>query len=86
MAMLSGGRIPPVVDRAIVSTGPGDPLGDGMRLSLAVSDDIGDPDGAELASALDEGATELAGEPVAHPARTSATSPVSSLAFVTRRS
>jgi hypothetical protein len=88
MPMLPGGRMPAVVDRAIVSTGPGAPLGDAATLSLAEAVAAAEPDAeAEaLAPALDDGAAEGLGEAVAHPASTRAASPVSTLAFVMRRS
>jgi hypothetical protein len=85
--MLSGGRMPSVDERAIVSTEPGGPLGDGATLSLA---DGGDPDAdaaAEaLAEALDDGATDSAGEPLEQPARTNATIAVSTFTLVIPRS
>jgi len=87
MAMLPGGRMPAVVDRAIVSTAPGGPLGEAATVSLA--DDGGaDADAVAdaLASALEDGAADSAGEPLEQPASTMATSATSSFGFVTPRS
>jgi len=84
MATLPGGRMPAVVDRAMVSTGPGGPLGEAATLSLAVADPDADADPVAdvLAPALDDGATDSLGDPDAHPARTKATSAVRILAWV----
>ena len=84
MPMLPGGRMPSVVDRAIVSTGPGGPP-DGATLSLA-EDGGADSEADPLANALDDGAWDSAGEPAAQPARMNAASTVISLTSVTGRS
>ena len=79
--------MPSVVERAIVSTGPGGPL-DGATLSLADGD--ADPDADATADAvaetLDDGARDSAGGPLEQPARTKATTAVRSFALVTPRS
>jgi len=87
MPMLPGGRMPAVVDRAIVSTGPDGPL-DGTTLSLADGDADPDADAAAdaVARALDDGARDSAGDPAAHPASKKATAATSTFALVTRRS
>ena len=86
MPRLPGGRIPSVVDRAIVSTGPGGPK-DGATLSPMEGGgaDV-DAEADALAPALDDGAVDSAGEPLEQPASTIATTATSSFGFVTPRS
>jgi hypothetical protein len=86
MARLPGGRIPSVVDRAIVSTGPGGPT-DGATLSPAEGGgaDV-DAEADAVAPTLDDGAVDSAGEPLEQPASTMAIAAVSILAFVMQRS
>jgi hypothetical protein len=79
--------MPSVVDRAIVSTGPGGPLGDAATLSLAEGGEAdADADTDALAPALADGARDSPDELLAHPASTKATSPVNTFALITRRS
>jgi hypothetical protein len=85
MPMLSGGRMPSVVEREIVSTAPGGPL-DGATLASADGAPDADATAKALAEALDDGARDSAGEPLEQPARTKATAAVSSFALVTPRS
>ena len=78
--------MPSVPERAIVSTGPGGPLGDAA--TLASADGVLDTDAAAepLAEALDDGARDSAGEPAAQPDKTKATTAESTLTLVTGRS